>query len=129
VVADSRSSSTELAAGLVGDAQRLVQLEIALAKQEVKELAIRNGVAVGLMAVAALLAILAIFIAIPVLLLFLISNHVLAAALWIVIYVLGAIALGLGGKFLLRIAPPRKTLASLEETKEWVVHQINSSGK
>src|SRR5438552_6357519 len=39
--------SADLAADIVESAQQLVRLEIALAKQEVKELAMRNGIAIG----------------------------------------------------------------------------------
>lgn len=111
------------------DAQRLVRLEVALAKQEVKELAIRNGLAIGLFAVAALLATLAIFVGIPVLIVVWIPNHVVAAAVWIGAYVLAAAIMGVVGKYMLRIEPPHKTLSSLKETKEWALRQISSTGK
>jgi hypothetical protein len=55
--------SGELAAEVVQDVNRLVSLEIALGKQEIKELAIRNGVAVACMATGAVLAILAVLVA------------------------------------------------------------------
>ena len=126
---DKGAATADIAAGLVTDAQRLVRLEIALAKQELKELAIRNGVAAGLFAVAALLATLAIFVGIPVLIVVWIPNHVVAAAVWIGAYVVAAAIMGVVGKLMLRIEAPPKTLSSLKETKEWAIRQISSTGR
>jgi uncharacterized membrane protein YqjE len=126
---DRGTPTADIAAGLVEDAQELVRLEIALAKQELKELAIRNGVAIGLLTVAALLATLAVLVGIPVLIVVWIPNHVVAAAIWIGAYVLVAAIMGVVGRFMLRIEPPRKTLASLKETKEWARRQISSTGR
>ena len=44
---DSRVSSRGLITSVIGDAQRLVALEVALAKQEMKELATHNAIAAG----------------------------------------------------------------------------------
>lgn len=126
---DRGAPTADIAAGLVADGQELVRLEIALAKQELKELAIRNGVAAGLFVGAALLATLAIFVGIPVLVVVWIPNHVVAAAVWIGAYVVVAAILGLVGKAMLRIQPPPKTLSSLKETKEWAIRQISSAGR
>jgi uncharacterized membrane protein YqjE len=125
----SSASSADLAAGLVDEGQRLVHLELDLAKQELKELAIRNGVAIALFAVAGLLLTLGIFVGIPVLVVVWIPNHVLAAAIWIGAYVLVALILALVGRVMLKLAPPERTIASLKETKEWVVRQISSSAR
>jgi uncharacterized membrane protein YcjF (UPF0283 family) len=125
----SPEAPAELAAGLIEDAQKLVRLEIELAKQEAKELAIRNGVAIGMFAVAGLLATLAIFVAIPVLIVALVPDHWLAALIWIVAYLVVGAILAVVGKQLLRIAPPPKTLSSLKETKEWALRQISSAGR
>ncbi len=46
-------SSRGLIASVIGDAQRLVSLEVALAKQEAKELAKGNAIAGGLIAFGA----------------------------------------------------------------------------
>jgi hypothetical protein len=118
-----------MAAGLVEDAQRLVQLEIALAKQEVKELAIRNAVAAGLLGAAALLVGLALLVGVPLLITLLVPNQVIAVLVWIGIYFGAAVVLGVTGWLLLHLTPPEKTLASLRETKEWVVRQISSTGR
>jgi Putative Actinobacterial Holin-X, holin superfamily III len=129
VAASTRSSSADLAAGLVEDAQRLVQLEIALAKQELKELAIRNAVAAGLLGGAAFLATVAVFVGVPLLITLLVPDHVVAVLVWIGIYFGGAVVLGVAGRLLLNVKPPERTLASLRETKEWVVRQISSTGR
>jgi hypothetical protein len=125
----SSASSADLAAGLVDEAQRLAHLELDLAKQELKELAIRNGVAFGLFAVAGLFLTLGIFVGIPVLVVVWIPNHVVAAAIWIGAYVLVALILALVGRLMLKLAPPQRTIASLKETKEWVLRQISSSAR
>lgn len=129
MVTDRQDSSADLAAGLVEDAQRLVRLEIDLAKQEIRELAIRNGVAIALFASAGALALIALLVGIPVLIVMAFANHVVAAAVWIGAYAVVAAGLGLAGKFMLKIAPPRRTLTSLQETKEWLVHQIRSTAR
>ena len=60
-------SSRELAAGAVQSVQRLVSLEIALAKQELREIATTNLIAAACIAAAGFFAILALFVAVPVL--------------------------------------------------------------
>src|SRR5256885_3529617 len=57
--------SGDLAAEVVQDVQRLINLEVALAKQELKELAITNAIAVVCFAAAGLLAGLAPLVAGP----------------------------------------------------------------
>jgi hypothetical protein len=52
-------SSRGLIASVVSDAQRLVALEIALAKQELKELATGNAIAAGIIVFGGLLTALA----------------------------------------------------------------------
>ncbi|MFZ0216131.1 MAG: phage holin family protein [Candidatus Dormiibacterota bacterium] len=121
--------SKELAKGLVDDAQKLVEVQIALAKAEVRGLVVRNGVAVGMFAFAALLLVLAIFVAMPVLVVVWLPQHVLVAAIWIGAYVLVAIILAIVGRFTLKLQPPVRTIAALKETKEWLVRQISSARK
>ena len=122
-------SSAELAQDIVHEANTLVRLELDLAKQELKELAIRNGIAIGLLAAGGLLAMLGLLVALPVFLILLWDQHVLGAAIYLgVCVVLGAILL-LAGRLALRLQPPRRTLASLEETKQWVLRQIRSNDR
>lgn len=123
-------SSAELAQDIVHDAQGLVQLEVALAKQELKELATRNGIAAGLLAFGAVLLLLAVLVVLPLLLLVVLwDQHVLGAIIWLVGYLVVGAALALVGRLLLRLEPPRRTLASLEETKRWALRQIRSNDR
>lgn len=122
-------STPDLAHDVVASAQQLVHLEIALAKQELKELAVRNGVAAGMLAAAGLLGMLALLVALPVLIVVLVPAHWVAALVWLVLY--GALAAGLAllGKSRLRLQAPQKTIQSLKETKAWALHQINSNSR
>ena len=123
------SKSGELAAEVVQDVNRLVGLEIALAKQELRELAIRNGVAVACMAAGGLFAILALLVAVPVTVVMLVSWHWEAAAVWAIVYALLAVGLALYGKARLRITLPPKTIASLKETRTWALQRMRSTGR
>ena len=121
--------SGDLAADIVASAQQLVHLEVALAKQEVKELVIGNGIAIGMLAGAGLLALLALLVALPVWLVVVIPYHAIAAAVWLFLYAVAAVVLALLGKSRLRIEVPRRTLSSLKETKAWVLHLISSTSR
>jgi hypothetical protein len=121
--------SGELAAEVVQDVNRLVGLEVALAKQELKELAIRNAIAVAFMVAGGLFAILALLVAVPVLVVMLVPWHWEAAGVWAVAYLLIGILCALIGKARLRIALPPKTVASLKETKTWALQRMRSTGR
>ena len=121
--------SGELAAEVVQDVNRLVGLEIALAKQELKELAIRNGIAVACIAAGGLFAVLALLVAVPVAVVMLVPWHWEAAAVWAVVYALLAVGLALYGRARLRITLPPKTVASLKETKTWALQRMRSTGR
>jgi uncharacterized membrane protein YqjE len=123
----TRASSRELAADAVQTVQRIVSLEIALAKQELKEIAIVNLIAVACMAMAGLLAILAVLVAIPVLIVAVVPWHWEAALVWVVAYALIAGGLALYGKSRLSLRMPGKTIESLKENKEWALHQLRST--
>lgn len=122
-------STSELAADILESAQQLVHLEVALAKQEAKELAIRNGIAAGMLAGAALLGMLALLVALPVLVIVLVPAHWVAALAWVVLYAAAAALLALLGRSRLALHAPPRTIASLKETKAWVLHQLNTSSK
>lgn len=122
-------SSAQLAADVVESAQQLVRLEIALAKQEVKELAVRNGIAIGALAAAGFFGVLALLVALPVLLIVWIDNHTLVAIIWLALYVLLAAGLALFGRARLLLKPPQKTINSLKETREWALRQISSNDR
>jgi uncharacterized membrane protein YqjE len=123
----TRASSRELAADAVQTVQRMVSLEVALAKQELKEIAIVNLIAVACMAAAGLLAILAVLVAIPVLIVAVVPWHWEAALVWVVAYALIAGGLALYGKSRLSLRLPSKTIESLKENKEWALHQLRST--
>jgi len=121
--------SGELAAEVVQDVNRLVGLEIALAKQELKELAIRNAIAAACIAAGGLFAMLALLVAVPVAVVMLVPWHWEAAAVWAVLYLLLAAVLALYGRARLRITLPTKTVASLKETKTWALQRMRSTGR
>jgi hypothetical protein len=125
--AGARASSRELAAEAMQGVQRLVSLEIALAKQELKEIAIVNLIAAACIAAAALLAILALLVAVPVLVVALVPWHWQAALVWIAAYALLAGGLALYGRSRLSLRLPSRTIASLKENKEWALHQLRST--
>jgi uncharacterized membrane protein YqjE len=126
---DKRESSPELAAEIVEEAERLVRLQIELAKAEIKELAITNAIAAGAFAVAAMLIIVTLLVAIPVLIVVAVEPHWPAALAWIVVYLLAAGGLALLGRSKLRIAIPERTVNSLKETKDWALRQMRSPGR
>jgi cytochrome c biogenesis protein CcdA len=126
---DKTESSPELAAEIVEEAERLVRLQIELAKAEIKELAITNAIAAGSFAVAAMLIIVTLLVAIPVLIVVAVEPHWLAALAWIVVYLLVAGGLALLGRSKLRIAIPERTVNSLKETKDWALRQMRSPGR
>jgi uncharacterized membrane protein YqjE len=126
---DKTTSSPELAAEIVEEAERLVRLEIALAKAELKELAITNAIAAGAFAGAGVLAITTLLVAIPVLIVVAVEPHWLAALVWVVVYLLLAAGLALLGRSRLRLAIPERTVNSLKETKDWAIRQMRSPGR
>jgi cytochrome c biogenesis protein CcdA len=126
---DKGESSPELAAEIVEEAERLVRLQIALAKAELKELAITNAIAAGAFATAAVLIVVTLLVAIPVLIVVAVEPHWLAALAWILVYLLIAGGLALLGRSKLRIAIPERTVNSLKETKDWALRQMRSPGR
>src|SRR5262249_27369243 len=125
----TQRTSAELAQDIVQDAQDLVQLEWQLAQQELKELAIRNGIAASLLVLGTVFLLLAVLVVLPILLVLRSGNPFLGAVIWLTAYVVGGAALLLAGRLLLRLEPPRRTLSSIEETKRWVLRQIRSSDR
>jgi uncharacterized membrane protein YqjE len=122
-------SSPELAAEIVEEAERLVRLEIALAKAELRELAITNAIAAGAFAGTAMLAIVTVLVAIPVLIVVAVEPHWLAALVWMVVYLLLAAGLALFGRSKLHIGIPERTVNTLKETKDWALRQMRSPGR
>lgn len=123
----SVAKSSDLAAEVIHDAQRLVSLEVALAKQEIKDLVVANAVAAGMVAAGALLLILSVLVAVPFLIVALVPWKWQAAVAWVVLYALLGIGLVLMGKGRFELKLPVKTLASLKENKEWALRQMKST--
>ncbi len=127
--ATDHEKSGGIISSVIGDAQRLITLEIALAKQEAKELATANGIAAGVIALGGLLLALAVLVALPMMVVQLVPWHWEAAAVWAAAYVLLGLVLVLIGKARLRIRLPRRTLESLKENKEWALRHLKSNGR
>jgi hypothetical protein len=126
---ETRVSSRGLIASVISDAQRLVALEVALAKQETKELATTNAIALGVIAFGGLLAVLAILVAVPVLVVMLVPWKWEAAAVWAAAYLVIGLGMILGGKSRLQLRLPPKTIESLKENKEWALRRVRSNGR
>ena len=122
-------STPDLAAGIVEETEKLVRLELELAKQELKELAATNAIAAGAFAGAGMLAVTALLVGIPVLIVVAVEPHWIAALVWVAVYLLAAAGLALFGRAKLRIGLPERTVASLKETRNWVLHQMRSPGR
>ena len=119
--------SGDIAAQVVHDAQRLVSLEIALAKQEVKDLAMANAIAAGLVGFGGLLVALAVLVAVPSLVVVLVPWKWQAARACVGAYLLLGVGLVLAGKSRFALKLPTKTFESLKENKEWVLRRMKST--
>jgi hypothetical protein len=118
-----------LIASVVSDAQRLVALEIALAKQEAKELATSNAIAAGAIAFGGLLLVLGVLVALPSLAVSLLPWHWQVAAVWVGAYMVLGVLFVIIGKARLRLRLPPRTIGSLKENKEWALRRVRSNGK
>src|SRR5439155_1586070 len=112
-----------------GEADLDAPHEAALAKQELKELAITNVIAAACFAAAAILALLALLVAVPVIVVVLVPWHWEAAAVWAVAYILIAAVLALYGRARMKVTLPQKTINSLKETKEWALKRMRSTAR
>lgn len=123
------ASTRGLIASVVSDGQRLVALEVALAKQEAKELATGNAIAGGVVAFGGLLVILGVLVALPVVVVVLVPWHWQAAAIWTAAYVVIGLAMVLIGKARIQLRLPPRTIESLKENKEWALRRVKSNSK
>ena len=121
-------SVTHSIENLVQDTGHLVQLEVALLKQESIELVKRNAIAAAMLAGAGLCALLTLIFAL-VLVIQLSPNHVLVAAIVCVVWLAAAIVLGLVGKARLRIAAPTQAFESVKEDLAWAKQQLKFATK
>jgi len=127
--ADRTAKPRGLIASVVSDAQRLVSLEIALAKQELKELATANAIAAALMGFGGLLLVLGLLVALPSLVVILVPWHWQAAAAWLGAYIVLGLVLISIGKARLKLRLPPRTIESLKENKEWALRRVKSNGR
>jgi hypothetical protein len=124
-----RVKAGDLASGVIHDAQRLASLEIALAKREVKDIAVANGIATGMVVTGGLLVMLGLLVAVPMTIVLLVPWHWQAALVWIIGYVLLGILLVMAGKARFQLRLPGRTIESLKESKEWALRRIRSNGR
>jgi cytochrome c biogenesis protein CcdA len=118
--------SRDLAADAVQTVHRLIDLEIALAKQELRRSPPLIDRA-ACVAAAGLLAVLALLVAVPVMVVSLVPWHWEAALVWAIAYLVIAGGLAVYGRSRLTLRLPTRTLESLKENKEWAVHQLRST--
>jgi len=119
-------------AEIAADAQRLVRLEIELAKQEIMELLKTNAVAAGLLAGAALCALFVLYtfvaaIVVGVMWVFLrggLGETEIALLVVLLIWVIAAAVLGLVGKSKLDFKMPDQTIQTFKDDVEWAKQQI-----
>jgi uncharacterized membrane protein YqjE len=124
---DPEESTPELATEITDDLQRMATLQLRLARQELKELAVRNAIAAGMLGGAAALAVLAVLVAVPVLVVLVLPWHWEAAAVWAAGYLgLGGV-LAVLGRSRLRLELPPKTTETLKENKEWALRRMRST--
>lgn len=119
--------SGDIAGEVIHDAQRLVSLEIALARQEVKDLVMANGVAAGMVGLGGLLILLALLVAVPSFVVALVPWKWQATVVWIVGYALLGLGLVYLGRSRFALKLPARTLESLKENKEWVLRRMKST--
>jgi putative superfamily III holin-X len=129
VATEDDVSSRGLVASVISDAQRLVALEVALAKQEAKELATANAIAVGVIAFGGLLAMLGILVAMPVVIVMIVPWKWEAAAVWAGAYLVIGLVMVIAGKARLQFRLPPKTIESLKENKEWALRRVRSNSR
>ena len=125
--AETRVSSRDLAADAVQTVHRLIDLEIALAKQELREIATANVIAAACIGAGGLMAVLALLVALPVMVILLVPWHWQAALVWALAYLVIAAGLALYGRSRLTLRMPTRTLESLKENKEWALRRMKST--
>ncbi len=121
--------SRDVASDVIRDAQRLVNLEIALARREVMDRVRANAIAAGVAAFGGLLLALAVLVAVPSLIVALVPWHWEAAAAWCGLYVVAGLILVFAGKSRIRFRLPERTIESLKENGEWALRRIRSNGR
>jgi hypothetical protein len=122
------SSVAEIAA----DAQRLVKLELELAKQEITELVKRNAIAIGMLAGAGLCMVFVLYSAVAAVVFAVmwfffhrgIGYDALALGAVTLLWLAVAVVLGLLGKSRLVFKMPEATIQTIKDDVEWARTQI-----
>jgi uncharacterized membrane protein YqjE len=126
---DQQRGLVDLARVALEDLIRLVQLQIQLAKLELKELVIRNALALGLFLGAGFCLFVAFLMGLVTLALAFHNHQLLAAGVIAALFFVFCIGLGLSGLRFLKIGPPEKTLTSLKEDAEWARQVLKRNTK
>jgi len=132
-----RPSSAELAADIAQEARQLGHLQLELAKQELREILVRNGVGLAMTLVGAGLFSLAALVALPVFLVLRSADPVAAALIWLIVDAGLGLLLILVGLLLVRKllggpSPRRllpRTFAAFQENQAWLLRQLRSNGR
>lgn len=109
---------------LAADTSRLVQLEIELLRQELTELVRRNAIAIGMIAAAALAALLFFIFLLVFVVEVLPIPHWITALVITAVFLAVAIVLALVGRSRIKIAAPEASIQSIKEDLEWVRQQV-----
>ena len=119
------------------EARQLGQLQLQLAKQELREILVRNGMGLAVAVVGVVLLALAALVALPVFLVLRSPDRVAAALVWLVVdaglgLLMILVGLLLARKLLSRPSPRRllpRTFAAFEENQAWLLRQLRSNGR
>jgi uncharacterized membrane protein YqjE len=118
----------DLARLAVADVVRLVQLEIQLAKLELREMLAANIRAAIFLAGAGFFG-LCLLIAFLVFVPLVFANHVLVAWIEGAVFLVLAAILALLGIRSLKLGPPPRTMTTLKEDAEWAKHLLKRNGR
>ncbi|HZU18031.1 MAG TPA: phage holin family protein [Candidatus Dormibacteraeota bacterium] len=119
------------------EARQLGQLQLQLAKQELREILVRNGMGLAVAVIGVVLLALAALVALPVFLVLRSPDRVAAALVWLVVdaglgLLMILVGLLLARKLLSRPSPRRllpRTFAAFEENQAWLLRQLRSNGR
>lgn len=120
----------ETVTGIIQDLQDIIRGEVQLAKTEIKEETSKLGKGAGMIAAAALVALVGfifLMLGVTYLLNKSIEMWMAAGIVGLVLLIIGAMV-GMAGKSTMQQAnlKPTKTIESLKEDKEWASRQIKS---